>query len=444
MQKTVRENFHKMRTDAWTTVDATASLDDVTARVQELALEVIARDPQLPLGFMGAGSGGTDGTTKDAKEQSDKSKVPKTLFPRLSLRLLSGSYQVADDILAGEAERFHLENTHAQAADFIRDIDRDGDRYSEQFDAMNLTLIFGMYAFYQRQFHSEKHTRDDRDHISQYMKEIAAVCATTLLLAMCGGAIHTEFIRRALLRSAHFAFNALKITCRNCCVTLDPKLTSASVALGEWSDIFMRWRALRPVDQATKIPFDSHKLLALLDPPAAGGGSSSSSSAAAHASAWRTLRLPCPGGECAILPEELRMLSAQALPAGNRTAAWLAACGRASTDDQGGLASRGDSSSSALGAGGGGGGGCSALPTPVEYASLGLLVAMWLVMALYCVRRSLRWAKDRWGGGQSREGPPPTFHARAASSTSTAAAANRGGGTLGAEFVPTCGVIVTD
>ena len=177
---------------------------------------------------------------------------------------------------------------------------------------------------------------------------------------------------------------------------------------------------------------------------AAAGGGSSSSSAAAHASAWRTLRLPCPGGECAILPEELRMLSAQALPAGNRTAAWLAACGRASTDDQGGLASRGDSSSSALGAGGGGGGGCSALPTPVEYASLGLLVAMWLVMALYCVRRSLRWSKDRWGGGQSREGPPPTFHARAASSTSTAAAANRGGGTLGAEFVPTCGVIVTD
>jgi hypothetical protein len=40
----------------------------------------------------------------------------------------------------------------------------------------------------------------------------------------------------------------------------------------------MRWRALRPVDQATKIPFDSHKLLALLDSPAAGGGSSSSSS----------------------------------------------------------------------------------------------------------------------------------------------------------------------
>ena len=71
MQKTVRENFHKMRTDTWTTVDATASLDDVTARVQEIALEVIARDPQLPLGFMGAGSGGTDGTTKDAKEQKE-------------------------------------------------------------------------------------------------------------------------------------------------------------------------------------------------------------------------------------------------------------------------------------------------------------------------------------------------------------------------------------
>ena len=111
---------------------------------------------------------------------------------------------------------------------------------------------------------------------------------------------------------------------------------------------------------------------------------------------WRTLRLPCPGGQCEV-PAQLPKLTsngALALPKTNRTAEWLAACGR--YDDA-------RAASAAAGALGGASGSalqsCLTLPTAIEYASLVLLVALWGALAWWFGRRTF--AKQRRRGGNA-------------------------------------------
>ena len=147
---------------------------------------------------------------------------------------------------------------------------------------------------------------------------------------------------------------------------------------------------------------------------------------------WRTLRLPCPGGECAI-PSQLPLLTsdgAAALPP-HDASAWRAACGATPSPPA-----------------------CSVLPTPVELASLVMLCAVWLVMIAYCVRRVMTRA-SRHGGRTTQRDPPSMV---AMSSTSAAAGSAAAGGARDAggggkrssknssaalqEFTPT--VVVTD
>ena len=85
---------------------------------------------------------------------------------------------------------------------------------------------------------------------------------------------------------------------------------------------------------------------------------------------------------------------ALALPKTNRTAEWLAACGR--YDDA-------RAASAAAGALGGASGSalqsCLTLPTAIEYASFVLLVALWGALAWWFGRRAF--AKQRRRGGNA-------------------------------------------
>ena len=156
-----------------------------------------------------------------------------------------------------------------------------------------------------------------------------------------------------------------------------------------------------PVPPAT----DSTLRLRFLDPARLDSSSGAASSGAASsgaagnlprqpssegAHAWRTLRLPCPRGECA-LPRQLPWLTsdgAAALPP-HDASAWRAACVAPERS-------------------------CSALPTPVELASLVMLCALWIVMIGYCVRRIV----TRHGGTTTQREAPSMVEV---SSTSAAA-----------------------